>query len=256
MEKSNIKMFVEKANNVHFNKYDYSKVDYINSKTKVCIICPIHGEFFQIPNSHIRGHGCQKCKADNKKNLIFGVGVNDLNDYIFSDYKLSKCYAVWHSMIRRCYSSAYQKRKSSYAECSVCDEWLLLSNFHKWFNENYIEGFELDKDILFKGNKIYSPRTCSFVPQRINVLLVSCKAKRGVLPIGVKRNGGLYESSCRINGKDVYLGSFKNANDAFLEYKKAKEGYIKELATIYYNDGNITKDVYNALLKYEVEIND
>lgn len=54
----------------------------------------------------------------------------------------------------------------------------------------------------------------------------------------------------------MYLGSFKNANDAFLEYKKAKEGYIKELATIYYNDGNITKDVYNALLKYEVEIDD
>jgi hypothetical protein len=256
MEKLNMNLFVEKSNNVHSNKYDYSKVSYINNKTKICIICPIHGEFFQTPNSHITGHGCPKCKSCNNKKLIFGVGINDLNDYIFSDYKLSKCYTVWHSMLRRCYSSVYQKHKKSYIGCSVCSEWLFLSNFYKWFNENHVDGFELDKDILFKGNKIYSPQTCSFIPRRINCLLVSCKSKRGIYPIGVKRNGKLYESSCKINGKDVYLGLFKNANDAFLAYKKFKESYIKELATSYYNNGNITKEVYNALLKYEVEIND
>lgn len=256
MNRSCVETFIDKSNSIHFNKYDYSKVNYLNNKTKVCIVCPIHGEFFQTPNSHILGHGCPKCKSNNKKSLVFGVGVNDLNDYIFSDYKLSKCYTVWHSMIRRCYSKVYQKHKKSYAVCSVCDEWLLLSNFYKWFDANYIENFDLDKDILFKGNKIYSPKTCSFVPKRINCLLVSCKSKRGGLPIGVKKKGNLYESSCRVNEKDVYLGIFKNEYDAFLAYKKAKEEYIKELATIYYNNGNITKEVYNALLRYEVEIND
>ena len=53
--------FIEKARIIHGNKYDYSKVEYINSHTKVCIICPIHGEFWQTPNDHLCGKGCKKC---------------------------------------------------------------------------------------------------------------------------------------------------------------------------------------------------
>ena len=56
--------FVEKAKKIHGNKYDYSKVNYINAITKVCIICPKHGEFWQKPYSHLSGHGCQKCGID------------------------------------------------------------------------------------------------------------------------------------------------------------------------------------------------
>lgn len=54
--------FIEKAKEAHGNRYDYSKVDYINTKTKVCIVCPKHGEFWQAPNSHLRGQGCFVCK--------------------------------------------------------------------------------------------------------------------------------------------------------------------------------------------------
>ena len=54
--------FIAKATKVHFNKYDYSKVTYVNSQTKVCIICPEHGEFWQRPASHISGQGCPKCR--------------------------------------------------------------------------------------------------------------------------------------------------------------------------------------------------
>lgn len=53
--------FIEKARKVHGDKYDYTKVEYINAMTKVCIICPIHGEFWQIPSSHLRGVGCTEC---------------------------------------------------------------------------------------------------------------------------------------------------------------------------------------------------
>lgn len=53
--------FIERARQVHNNKYDYSKVNYINNKTPVCIICPDHGEFWQKPNFHLIGHGCPKC---------------------------------------------------------------------------------------------------------------------------------------------------------------------------------------------------
>ena len=59
--------FIEKAKKVHIDKYDYSKVEYINSQTKVCIICPKHGEFWQKPNGHLQGRGCPIC-ANIKKN--------------------------------------------------------------------------------------------------------------------------------------------------------------------------------------------
>ena len=57
--------FIERAKKVHGNKYDYSKVNYVGNKVKVCIICPIHGEFWQRPNDHLNGHGCYKCNCHN-----------------------------------------------------------------------------------------------------------------------------------------------------------------------------------------------
>lgn len=61
--KSNKETFIGKAKNVHNNRYDYSKVEYVNARTKVCIICPEHGEFWQIPAHHLRGEGCSKCRG-------------------------------------------------------------------------------------------------------------------------------------------------------------------------------------------------
>ena len=57
--------FIEKANLIHNNKYDYSKGKYVNNNTKVCIICPKHGEFWQTPHHHLNGHGCSKCRNEN-----------------------------------------------------------------------------------------------------------------------------------------------------------------------------------------------
>lgn len=86
-------------------------------------------------------------------------------------------------MLERCYSARYQERKPTYKGCSVCDEWLNYQNFAKWYDDNYyeIKGeiMCLDKDILVKGNKIYSPENCVFVPNYINVLFarIGCKNK-------------------------------------------------------------------------------
>ena len=68
MEK-NKEEFIEKARKIHGDKYDYSKVNYINSSTKVCIICPEHGEFWQRPYCHIKGQGCPKCAGTYSMNL-------------------------------------------------------------------------------------------------------------------------------------------------------------------------------------------
>jgi hypothetical protein len=62
--KSTTKEFIQKAKTIHGNKYDYSKVEYVDAKTKIIIICPEHGEFEQTPNSHLMGSGCAKCKFD------------------------------------------------------------------------------------------------------------------------------------------------------------------------------------------------
>lgn len=62
--------FIEKAKIVHGNRYDYSKVEYVNSQTKVCIICPEHGEFWQSPCSHVAGRGCPICRWEKAKKSI------------------------------------------------------------------------------------------------------------------------------------------------------------------------------------------
>ena len=56
--------FIGEAQLIHHNRYDYSKVKYINNKTKVCIVCTEHGEFWQTPSDHINGKGCPPCKRN------------------------------------------------------------------------------------------------------------------------------------------------------------------------------------------------
>ena len=63
--KLNTTEFIKKAREAHGDKYDYSKVKYVDTKTKVCIICPEHGEFWQTPHMHLRGQGCPKCGIEN-----------------------------------------------------------------------------------------------------------------------------------------------------------------------------------------------
>lgn len=70
LSKSNIKEFIQKANVVHKNKYDYSKSDYIDARTKISIVCPIHGEFVKKPNNHFSGQGCPECSKEYANKLI------------------------------------------------------------------------------------------------------------------------------------------------------------------------------------------
>ena len=58
--------FIERSKQIHGDKYDYSKVEYKNCSTKVCIICPNHGEFWQTPSNHLKNRGCPKCAGKNK----------------------------------------------------------------------------------------------------------------------------------------------------------------------------------------------
>lgn len=241
--------FIADAIVVHGNKYDYSKVDYVNNSTKVCIICPEHGEFWQTPNAHLRGDNCPKCKCNIYKKMVHGVGINDT--YGLSNKKAHK---LWLGMFERCYSKPQKERRATYDGCFVCEEWKYFSNFLKWFNEHYVDGWQLDKDILVKGNKEYGPKTCCFVPQEINCLFTKRQRFRGEYPIGVRKDNSSFVAECQVGNRRLRLYGFTTPEEAFQAYKKAKEAHIKEVADKW--KGKIEDRVYIAMYNYEVELTD
>ena len=257
MNQYTTKIFVSKAKKVHGDRYDYSKVEYLDYKTEVCISCPIHGEFWQKPTLHLGGHGCVHCNTSRiKRKVLYDIAVVDIEHAHCPETR--KCYVLWKDMLSRCYNPQMLKRFPTYIGCCVCQEWLLFSNFKKWFDENYKEGYDLDKDIIVKGNKVYSPQTCAFVPHKLNCTINKCQRSRGGMPIGVSfdKSRQKYSAGLRIGMVKKSLGRFDTPTAAFKAYKAAKEQYVKELAESYFKEGKITERVYQALMKYEVEITD
>ena len=168
-------------------------------------------------------------------------------------------------MLTRCYSEKEHKKHPTYIDCEVRDEWRNFQNFAKWYENNYYtvkgEIMHLDKDILVKHNKIYSPETCIFVPQAINKLFVKSDKSRGSSVIGTSPlKNGKYRAYCQIfnpetgKSKRSHLGVYNTQEKAFEVYKQFKEKNIKEVAD-YYKE-QIPINLYNALYRYKVEITD
>ena len=173
--------------------------------------------------------------------LVKGVGINDAN-YVTSkavyttvDGKRKKVvvwycpYMLrWRNMLDRCYSPQREKL-ATYNEALVCNEWLTFSNFKEWMSAQDWEGKELDKDLLVKGNKIYSPETCVFVPSYINNLLTGRYSDK--LP-GVLKNSGSkknpYRVTCRDgNGGLLQLGLYKTELEAHKAWQSAKIDVVR-----------------------------
>ena len=197
--------------------------------------------------------------------VVYGVGYLGSEIPKITDNYYNKCYSSWHGMMERSFSEKRKSKQPEYKNCYCCEEWYNYSNFKKWFDENYyeIEGERmcLDKDILVKNNKLYSPDTCIFVPNFINVLFTKTNKFRGNYPIGVyyKKKLKKYIAQCseiQSNGKksQTHLGVFKTPEDAFSAYKEYKENVIKQVADKYKEV--IPNKLYEALYKWEVEIND
>ena len=247
MKKKTTQEFIKQAIEVHGDKFDYSPTNYVNAKTNVDIICKHHGIFSVLPNNHLRGDGCPVCRYVLNHKVV-GVGNNDLN--CINENQIA--YNSWREMIKRCYDAKSLRRRSSYIDCYVCEEWLSYKNFLRWFEDNYVDGWELDKDILDFGNRIYAPNKCCFVPKKINIIFSkNLKSKNG-LPLGVSFNKKLnkYRAECSINGVNTYLGLFNTAEEAFQTYKEAKEEYIQCLAEEYKD--RLNDRVYDALRKFTI----
>ncbi|WP_286231293.1 hypothetical protein [Neobacillus mesonae] len=175
--------------------------------------------------------------------------------------KATKAYSTWAAMLNRAYSEKYHSRNPSYKGVTVCKEWWNFQVFAEWFENNYYqienEEMSMDKDILVKGNKLYSPDTCVFVPHRINVLFIARTRARGKLPVGVAFNkvAKRYQSQCaNANSEIVPLGHYDTPEEAFLAYKIHKERVIKDVADEYKD--KIPSRLYNALINWMIEIDD
>lgn len=193
--------------------------------------------------------------------LVKGIGINDKSVRATIDGKNTKCYTLWTNMLTRCYSSNYIEKYPTYAGCSVSDTFKYYHLFYSWCQNQTgfnIADYQLDKDLLIKGNKIYSEDTCIFIPLAINSLIAINRSNKGTLPIGVSRNGNKFSARCMVDGKEkggkLHLGTFDTPELAFNAYKTFKEDYIKQQAELYKNSLDVR--AYNALINYIISIED
>ena len=191
---------------------------------------------------------------DFSKPIIECVGYIGFKKNMSESPSKNKAYIVWRNMLTRCYNKENQKLHPTYSDCYVCKEWHNFSVFEKWYNENCIDDFYLDKDILCKGNKEYEPDKCCFVPCEINSLFTKREKCRGNYPIGVHMNGNKFRAVLNKGKNRIHLGLYETPEEAFKAYKKAKEEWIKELANKWKD--KLKPNVYEALMNYQVEITD
>ena len=236
------------------NKYgDVEIVEYINnSKVKIRFINTNHIKEEYISSVRLG------CVRDDSIPTTCGFGFYDVEGASIGRNAIRE-YRLWNAMINRCYNENLRHKNPTYKDCSVSEEWRYLSNFEEWCHQQIgfnIEGFELDKDILVKGNKVYAPETCCFVPKEINSMLTNSRRGRGEYPIGVNYHKRVrkYVAKIRKFKKVIYLGYFATPDEAFNAYKEAKEKYIKSLANKWKEQIDIR--VYNALMNWTIEITD
>ena len=209
------------------------------------------------------------------KKLIHGVGVNDANYVtqvkVCTGEKYPKgsnrqvliwvCpfYLKWKDMLTRCYSGKYHLSRPTYKDCTVCEDWLLFSDFRKWMVVQNWKDKHLDKDILVEDNKIYSPTTCIFVFKKVNTFIGDRAAARGKYLIGstLPKGKSRFSSQCNNPFKDkgdprkYHIGYFNTEIEAHLAWKKRKHEYACALANSeYVTDERVRQVLKNKYKNY------
>ena len=190
---------------------------------------------------------------------IYGVGVVGNELVIDNLGNLPKEYKLWQDMLKRCYNSKFVQKNPTYKDCHVSENFKYYPYFKDWCSKQIgfgNDGWHLDKDILVKGNKLYSEDTCCFVPREINYLLVNRRLHRGEYPVGVSydKQRDKFVAGYSVNGVRKGLGRYDTIEEAFRVYKLAKESHIKQIAEAW--KSSIDNRVYNALINYNVDMYD
>jgi len=170
----------------------------------------------------------------------------DANSGLYISYinrKPVKAKVVWRNIFSRI------KDRKAYENVTICDEWNDYQVFAKWFYSNYIDGYELDKDLLQPsvGNKIYSSNTCLFVPKTVNLFMANKKSKSkntGVYRVG---DTNKFRAIHYVDGKNESLGTFETIKEANIAYTNARFSKIDDM----YKNNNIEYELYLLLIRWQ-----
>ena len=133
--------------------------------------------------------------------IVYGVGfMGEGIEKSRVKGKNTKTYTTWTDMLNRCYGNNQHIKTPTYIGCTVAPIWHNFQNFAQWFDENYIDGYDLDKDIKIEGNKIYSPNNCLFVSTKENSVKAKAKYYIFTSPEGETVNIYNMANFCRENG--------------------------------------------------------
>ena len=185
---------------------------------------------------------------------VCGVGYLGVGKYPPSvGGKKTLAYVQWHGVIRRSYDLMHKKKQKSYEKVNVCEEWHCFDTYAEWFyqQKGWDKGFQLDKDILGKGVRVYSPETCCLVPREINTAVKYGYVNEKGLLAGVSISStGKFIASLNIKKKKTHVGVYDTQEEASAAYVEAKEAYVKELALEYKDQ--IEPRAFEALMNWTV----
>jgi len=182
--------------------------------------------FLLARSEHMR---CTMPSSRVRKTKVLGFGTNDA-DYVVDPGKQTgeaacPAYRAWMRMLIRCYSKPFLRKNPTYEDVFVCDSWASFMRFREWWVANVVDNWEIDKDLLQPGNRMYSPDSCIFVPPWLNRFLIGSDSARGELPIGVyfhKREKKFRAQLSMGNGVQRTIGTFNTVEEAYLAWVNAK----------------------------------
>lgn len=194
-----------------------------------------------------------------KKKLLYGIALNDSETPISKSKRIKgksvilwtcPAYECWKGMLKRCYSDSYKSKHPTYEGCSVCDEWLYFSNFKEWYENNSISNYHLDKDLLLRGNKTYSPDSCVFIHGDINKFLISGNSNGMLSGAHLRPDNGRFSARCSnaSSCKNEYLGQFDTEVEAHMAWAARKNEIAAMIAS---SDINMCERTRQALLNID-----
>lgn len=195
------------------------------------------------------GHLVRGAVRNPYKPSVCGIGFTGVGRYAPKvNGKRTQVYSVWHSMFNRCYNPNQFEKNPTYQDCEVCEAWHNFQVFAEWYESQPFSNldYEIEKDLLIEGNRVYSPTTCLLAPKAINSLFRGHKRIDENMPMGVYQKEHGFQSLIRMNGILVNLGFFNNAQDASNAYQKAKKEYVKQKALEWQN--RIDERLFDALM--------
>lgn len=184
-------------------------------------------------SEHIRENFKASSVGLSRRSPVFGVGINDAdyNTHPTVNGTSIRCpaYCAWRQMLHRAFYKKCHDRQPTYAVVTVCKDWLSFMNFRCWWVENYIDGYQLDKDILIYGNKEYSPDSSIYIPSWINSFINDHGDTAG----GARfhKCTGKYQARCShpITKEREYLGLHEDMSSANSAWLLRKLEIAKEL---------------------------